>query len=121
MFYRQGDDFLKDDVEDDQAIAIHVRGKGLVVVSGCAHAGIVNTVTYAQEMSGVDKIHAIVGGFHLARAKDDEIQRTIDHIQAFAPDLVVPCHCTGFRAMSQFAAKMPEQFIEGVVGATLLF
>ena len=121
LAYRQGDAFLHDDIDEDQAIVINVKDKGLVIVSGCAHSGIVNTVSYAREISGVDKVWAIIGGFHLARAKGEEIQRTIAEIKALRPTLVAPSHCTGFGAISQFAAQMPDEFVLGVVGMTYLF
>ncbi|HEY47679.1 MAG TPA: MBL fold metallo-hydrolase [Anaerolineae bacterium] len=121
LHYREGDTFVRDDMEDDQALVINVKDKGLVVLSGCAHAGIVNTVEYAIEISGNTKVLAIIGGFHLAPANDDEIQQTIDHIKSLSPKLVVPSHCTGFRAQCFFASQMPDEFIEGVVGATYSF
>jgi 7,8-dihydropterin-6-yl-methyl-4-(beta-D-ribofuranosyl)aminobenzene 5'-phosphate synthase len=108
-------------LEDDQAIVIHVKDKGLVMLTGCAHAGVINTVTYAQEISGVERVWAILGGFHLAPAKDPDIERTIDEIQKLGPALVVPSHCTGFKAISQFAARMRAQFVPGVVGTQYLF
>lgn len=119
--YREGDAFLPDDLEEDQAIVINVKDKGLVVVSGCAHSGIVNTVNYAREISGIDRVWAILGGFHLARAKDEEIQRTIEAIKSHQPVMIVPSHCTGVKAIAQFAAQMPDAFVPGVVGATYLF
>jgi 7,8-dihydropterin-6-yl-methyl-4-(beta-D-ribofuranosyl)aminobenzene 5'-phosphate synthase len=119
--YRDGNEFVRDYLEDDQSIVINVKDKGLVVVSGCAHSGIVNTVNYAREISGVDRIWAILGGFHLAPAKDEEIQRTIDEIKALEPAMVVPSHCTGFRAISQFATQMPKEFVLGTVGTKYLF
>jgi 7,8-dihydropterin-6-yl-methyl-4-(beta-D-ribofuranosyl)aminobenzene 5'-phosphate synthase len=121
MYYRQGLEFVRDELDEDQAIVIHVQGKGLVVVSGCAHAGIVNTVEYAREISGVDRVWAILGGFHLGRAKDDDIQRTVEAIQALKPVMIVPSHCSGWKAIHQFAAQMPDAFMPGVVGATYLF
>ncbi len=121
LSYRQGDAFLYDDIDEDQAIVINVKDKGLVIVSGCAHSGIVNTVNYAREISGVDEVWAIVGGFHLGRAKDEEIQRTIASVKALRPTLISPSHCTGFGAISQFAAQMPDEFVLGVVGTTYLF
>jgi 7,8-dihydropterin-6-yl-methyl-4-(beta-D-ribofuranosyl)aminobenzene 5'-phosphate synthase len=120
-FYRDGDRLLPDDLADDQTIVINVKGKGLVVVTGCAHSGIVNTVNYAREISGVDRVWAILGGFHLAPASDKEIRRTIEEIRQMKPVLVVPTHCSGFRAISQFARQMPQQFVLGVVGTTYLF
>jgi 7,8-dihydropterin-6-yl-methyl-4-(beta-D-ribofuranosyl)aminobenzene 5'-phosphate synthase len=119
--YRDGSRFVPDAIDDDQAIVINLKGKGLVVLSGCAHSGIVNTVNHAREISGVDKIHAILGGFHLAGASDERIQRTIDEIKKCTPAIVVPSHCTGFRATCQFAAQMPEETKIGVVGATYCF
>jgi 7,8-dihydropterin-6-yl-methyl-4-(beta-D-ribofuranosyl)aminobenzene 5'-phosphate synthase len=106
--YRVDDEFIRDYLDDDQSIVINVRDKGLVVVSGCAHSGIVNTVNYAQEISGVDQVWAILGGFHLAPAEDDEIQRTIDEIKNLKPTLIAPSHCTGFKATSQFAISNTE-------------
>ncbi len=121
LAYRQGDAFIHDGIDEDQAIVINVKDKGLVIVSGCAHSGIVNTVNYAREISGMDKVWAIIGGFHLARAKDEEIQRTIAEIKELKPTLISPSHCTGFGAISQFAAQMPDEFVLGVVGTTYLF
>lgn len=121
LAYRQGTEFLPDDLEEDQAIVINVKDKGLVIVSGCAHSGIVNTVNYAREISGVDKVWGILGGFHLARSSDEEIQRTITEIKKFEPVLVVPSHCTGFKAICQFAAQMPDEFVLGLVGTTYIF
>jgi 7,8-dihydropterin-6-yl-methyl-4-(beta-D-ribofuranosyl)aminobenzene 5'-phosphate synthase len=121
LLYRDGENLRPDDLDEDQAIIINVKGKGLVVLAGCAHSGIVNTVNHAKANSGVDRILAIIGGFHLAKTKDDEIQLSVDAIKAVEPELIVPCHCTGFRATSRFADQMPDAFSEGVVGATYLF
>jgi 7,8-dihydropterin-6-yl-methyl-4-(beta-D-ribofuranosyl)aminobenzene 5'-phosphate synthase len=119
--YREGDTFLPDDLDDDQAIVIHVRGKGLLILAGCAHAGIVNTVGHAREISGIDRVWAILGGFHLATADRPEIEQTIDAIDEIDPQLVCPSHCTGLRAMCRFAERMPQAFVRGVVGTRFLF
>lgn len=121
MRYRVGDDLLPDKIEEDQAIVIHVKNKGLIVLSGCAHSGIVNTVNHAREISGVDHIWAILGGFHLSRASDEELNRTIEEIKGFRPHLIAPSHCTGFKAICEFAREMPEAFVVGQVGTTYLF
>jgi 7,8-dihydropterin-6-yl-methyl-4-(beta-D-ribofuranosyl)aminobenzene 5'-phosphate synthase len=121
MYYRDGDTFAQHFIEDDQAIVINVKDKGLVVLSGCAHSGIVNTVRYAQAISGVDTVWAILGGFHLARTSDGDIQRTIEAIKQLTPKMIVPSHCTGFKAISRFSAQMPEEFVLGLVGTTYLF
>ncbi len=121
LFYRQGDAMIPDDLDEDQAIVIHIKDKGLVVLSGCAHAGIINTVRYAQEISGVGRVHAVIGGFHLGRSKMEDVQATIKALQELAPEVLVPCHCTGFEATCAFAREMPDAFLPGVVGATYAF
>ena len=118
--YWEGGRLMRDHMDDDQSIVINLRGKGLVIVAGCAHSGIVNTVNYAREISGVDRVWAVLGGFHLAPAGDEEIQRTIDELGRMKPAMVAPSHCTGFKAISEFARRMPEAFVLGVVGTTYL-
>ena len=121
MRFRDGDRFPADDIEEDQSIVVHVEGKGLVVVAGCAHAGIVNTVRYARGISGIDRVHAVLGGFHLGRATEEDIERTVDAIAEMRPAMVVPSHCTGFAAMRRFAERMPDAFVLGTVGTTYRF
>lgn len=120
-FYRDGVDFIPDDLDEDQAVVINLQGKGLIVLSGCAHSGIVNTIEYARQFTGIERVHAIIGGFHLARASEEEIEKTTAYIKDLQPTYVIPSHCTGFQATSQFARQMPDAFIEGVVGATYRF
>jgi 7,8-dihydropterin-6-yl-methyl-4-(beta-D-ribofuranosyl)aminobenzene 5'-phosphate synthase len=116
------DDKLEGDLlEGEQAVVCKVRGKGLVVISGCAHAGIVNTVKHAQKITRIDKVHAIIGGFHLVNAKPDIIEKTVSDIQQIAPDYIAPTHCTGFEAMTIFAKEMPEQFILNTAGTRYTF
>ncbi len=118
---RRGGELVSDPILDDQSVVINVKGKGLVVVSGCAHAGIVNTVLYAREISGVDRLWAVVGGFHLDGAAQETVSHTIAELKALGPELVMPCHCTGFEAARRFAEEMPGQFLIGAVGTTLKF
>ncbi len=120
MFYRSGADLIPDDLDEDQALVFNVKGKGLIVLSGCAHSGIVNTINFAKEFTGISTVYAIIGGFHLARTNGDEIRKTIDLIKSIKPTYIIPSHCTGFQAISQFAKEMPDQFIEGVVGTTYI-
>jgi len=121
LFYRQDDQFVRDDIEEDQAIVLYVKDKGLVILSGCAHSGIVNTINAAREISGVERVWAVLGGFHLARATEDEIQETVAAVKKFKPVMIVPSHCTGFKVVCRFAARMPEEFALGIVGTTYLF
>lgn len=113
---KRGEQFVQEDFIGEQAIVLNAKGKGLVVLSGCAHRGIVNTVKHAQKITGIDKIHAVIGGFHLTGAKLEVIQRTIADIKAIRPDYIVPTHCTGFEAISAFAREMPDQFILNTAG-----
>ena len=74
----------------EQAVILNVKGKGLVVLSGCAHRGIVNTVRQGQKMTGIEKVHAVIGGFHLIGVKPELIQRTIADFKVIVPDYIVP-------------------------------
>ena len=104
-------------IMDERAVAINIKGKGLVVISGCAHAGIINTVTYAQQITGAANVYAVMGGFHLAgKTFESRIQPTIEELQRINPALVVPSHCTGWRAMCAMAKAFPEGFIWNSVG-----
>ena len=111
-----------DPMEDDTGIAMHVKGKGLVVLSGCSHSGIVNTVTHARKVAGVKKVHAIMGGFHLGGPLFESIvEPTTEGLRAFSPDYVIPCHCTGRKAIMHIEKEMPDQFILNMSGTTLTF
>jgi 7,8-dihydropterin-6-yl-methyl-4-(beta-D-ribofuranosyl)aminobenzene 5'-phosphate synthase len=102
---------------DEQALVFNVHGKGLVVVSGCAHAGIINTVRYAQQITGVEKIYAVFGGFHLSGKEfEKRIPMTVAELQKIGPELVVPSHCTGWRALYALSEAFPQGFIFNSVG-----
>jgi 7,8-dihydropterin-6-yl-methyl-4-(beta-D-ribofuranosyl)aminobenzene 5'-phosphate synthase len=102
---------------DDQALVANVRGRGLVVITGCGHAGVVNTVRYAQKLTRTDRIYAVIGGFHLAHSPlETVVQPTIEALAEFEPEIVVPTHCTGWRATHAIAAAFPDVFIQGSVG-----
>lgn len=102
---------------DDRAIVINVRKKGLVVISGCAHAGIINTVLYALQITGVADIHAIMGGFHLAGKEcEPRIGRTVEQLKQLDPELMVPSHCTGWRGIHAIAEALPHAFVWNSVG-----
>ena len=104
---------------DDQALVINVRDKGLVVMSGCGHAGIVNTARYAQKLTGIDTIHAIFGGFHLGpKSFHSIIDQTVAELLDLAPSVIVPAHCTGFTAQVAFAKHLPDAFTPNSVGTT---
>ena len=109
-------------VWDDRALVAHVKNKGLVILSGCAHAGIVNTVLYARKITGIERVHAIIGGFHLSgRDCEERIGKTVDMLKHFKPELIAPMHCTGWRGAFAIASAMPEAFVWNSVGNLYTF
>jgi 7,8-dihydropterin-6-yl-methyl-4-(beta-D-ribofuranosyl)aminobenzene 5'-phosphate synthase len=106
-------------IMDDQCAILNVRDKGLVVVTGCGHAGIINIIRHAQALTGVERIHAVIGGFHLTGALfAQRIPATVAALRDLAPAHIVPGHCTGFPAIHAIANALPEAFIPGSVGTT---
>jgi 7,8-dihydropterin-6-yl-methyl-4-(beta-D-ribofuranosyl)aminobenzene 5'-phosphate synthase len=103
-------------------MVFNVRDKGLVVISGCAHAGIVNTVAHARQTTGVDKVMAVMGGFHLGGQDVDQVVKpTIAALKALTPTYVIPTHCTGRLAVQMIEKEMPDQFILNMSGTRLTF
>ncbi|TRO48902.1 MBL fold metallo-hydrolase, partial [Candidatus Bathyarchaeota archaeon] len=88
---------------DDQAIIINVKHKGLIIISGCAHAGIVNTTLFGQQITEINKVHAIMGGFHLAGKNfEARISKAVKRLRQISPTVIVPMHCTGWRGKNAF-------------------
>lgn len=115
--YRQGHWQPDPLILDDQALVANVRGRGLVVLTGCGHSGIVNILRYVRKLTGEDRIHAVIGGFHLGGPLFEKIiAPTCDALEAFSPDHLVPSHCTGWRATHAIAARFPEAFLQNSVG-----
>jgi 7,8-dihydropterin-6-yl-methyl-4-(beta-D-ribofuranosyl)aminobenzene 5'-phosphate synthase len=107
---------------DDQAVVVNVKEQGLVILSSCSHAGAINVIRYARELTGVDAIHAFVGGLHLTGGvMAPLIPRTIDELAVIGPAFVVPGHCTGWQATHALAQRLPEAFIQTSVGTCLHF
>ncbi|WP_406831712.1 MBL fold metallo-hydrolase [Pedococcus sp. KACC 23699] len=106
-------------VIDDQAVVIHVRGRGLVILTGCAHAGAINIVRHAQRLSGVPRLCALIGGLHLSGpAFEPVIGQTTAALEELRPQLLVPGHCTGWRAQHALAAALPDAFVAGSTGSS---
>jgi len=121
-FYKQNDQKMWDPTEEDTGLAVNLKGKGLVVLSGCAHSGIVNTVQYAKELTGINKVHVVMGGFHLTGpAFEPIIADTVKSIGEVSPDYVIPTHCTGRKAILAFERAMPDKFIVNMAGTKLTF
>jgi 7,8-dihydropterin-6-yl-methyl-4-(beta-D-ribofuranosyl)aminobenzene 5'-phosphate synthase len=108
-------------IHDDQALVVHVRDKGLVVLTGCGHAGAINTLRYARTLTGIEPIYALLGGLHLTgRLFEPIIPPTIAALKAMAPHLIMPGHCTGWKATHQLARELPEAYIPSSVGTQLV-
>jgi 7,8-dihydropterin-6-yl-methyl-4-(beta-D-ribofuranosyl)aminobenzene 5'-phosphate synthase len=107
-------------VWDDQAVVVNVRGKGLVVLSSCSHSGGINVLRHAQRLTGIEPVHAFIGGIHLTGGLFEPIiPRTVDELAVIAPELIVPGHCTGWKAIHQVAARLPDAFVQSNVGTRL--
>jgi 7,8-dihydropterin-6-yl-methyl-4-(beta-D-ribofuranosyl)aminobenzene 5'-phosphate synthase len=112
----------RDTIADDQSIVMHLRGKGLVVVSGCSHAGIINTVLHARHITGEERVHGIMGGFHLSGpAYEPILERVLGELKKVNPEVLVPMHCTGWDMMNRLARSFPSSMILNSVGSTIKF
>jgi 7,8-dihydropterin-6-yl-methyl-4-(beta-D-ribofuranosyl)aminobenzene 5'-phosphate synthase len=110
----------KDPIIDDQALVVHLKGKGLVVIAGCSHAGIINTVLYAQKLTGIERVHTILGGFHLSGPHFEPIiEQTIGELKRINPEVLVPMHCTGWTAIQRMSQEFPDAFVLNSVGSTI--
>jgi len=100
-----------DHILDDQALWMQVDGIGPYVITGCAHSGIINTLTHVQKIGPLKQIHGLVGGTHLVGRSDEYLQKTVTHLKKFGLKLVSPCHCTGFKATATLWKAYPETFV----------
>jgi 7,8-dihydropterin-6-yl-methyl-4-(beta-D-ribofuranosyl)aminobenzene 5'-phosphate synthase len=102
---------------DDRALVINIKHKGLLILSGCAHAGIINTILYSQQITGIRTIYAVLGGFHLAgKEYESRIDETVKKVKQLKPSLVAPSHCTGWKGAFAIAKAMPQAFVWSSVG-----
>ena len=112
--------FVHDPITEDQAIVVKLKDKGLVVISGCSHAGIVNTVMFAQKTTREEKVHAVLGGFHLSGPFFEKIHDdTIRELKKMDPELIVPMHCTGWKAVQRFQKEFSSRFVLNSVGSMI--
>jgi 7,8-dihydropterin-6-yl-methyl-4-(beta-D-ribofuranosyl)aminobenzene 5'-phosphate synthase len=113
---------LPDDGEHELATCYLVKGLGLVVIASCSHRGVINSVRRAQTISGVKKVHAILGGFHLVRPRtEDEARRTVAEIALIDPTYIVPMHCTGEVFIAEALRVMPQKVVRSYVGSKFVF
>jgi 7,8-dihydropterin-6-yl-methyl-4-(beta-D-ribofuranosyl)aminobenzene 5'-phosphate synthase len=115
-----GDQEEQDLFPDEQALVAVVEGRGLVVIGGCSHPGIVNMVKYAQKLTGIQPVSLVLGGFHLTPHGDAMIQDTIKGLKEINPELIIAGHCTGFRALTKLAIAFPDNFMVSCVGTKVM-
>jgi 7,8-dihydropterin-6-yl-methyl-4-(beta-D-ribofuranosyl)aminobenzene 5'-phosphate synthase len=110
---------MRDDIPDDQSLVFYVKDKGLAVILGCGHSGVINILNYAKALTECNEIYLVMGGFHLTgEIFEKYTSQTIDALIEMKPKMVVPAHCTGFNSTSQIARRMPESFVLNSVGTT---
>jgi 7,8-dihydropterin-6-yl-methyl-4-(beta-D-ribofuranosyl)aminobenzene 5'-phosphate synthase len=112
---------VPDEHVHEHATCFNIRGKGLVVISSCGHVGIVNSVRQAQEVSGIQKVHAMVGGFHLGPASADYLKEVVGEIKKIDPDVLIPMHCSGLNFTLEARNQMPNKVLTTSTGSRLTF
>lgn len=121
-YYEDNGETKHDGIEDDTAIVVNVKQKGLVIISGCAHSGIINTVQYARQVTGIEKVFVVMGGFHLTGPEYVAIIKpTTDALKNTGLQHVVPTHCTGRNATMYIEKEMHDEFLLNMVGTRLTF
>jgi 7,8-dihydropterin-6-yl-methyl-4-(beta-D-ribofuranosyl)aminobenzene 5'-phosphate synthase len=104
---------------DDGSLMMNLKNRGLVIVTGCAHSGIINTIQYCQQLGGNEKIYAVIGGFHLTQASPQRIAKTVQVLKEKEIRFLAPFHCTGFQAMAAIRQAFPENFMIPSVGTII--
>lgn len=113
---------LPDDAEHELATCYAVKGLGLVVIASCSHRGVINSVLRAQAISGIKKVHAVLGGFHLVRPRtEEEARRTVAEFALIDPTYIVPMHCTGEVFIAEALRVMPQKVVRSYVGSKFVF
>jgi len=109
------DCFIKDNMEDDNSLILK-DASSIAIITGCAHRGIINIINYAIKLTGIKKIKAVIGGFHLKNSGENLIERTISELSKFDIDLIVPMHCTGSYASKKIKEEFGSRCIIGYCG-----
>ena len=112
---------VRDQHPDEHATCYIVKGRGLVVISSCGHSGIVNTVRSAMKAAGVDKVHAVIGGFHLGTAPQEYLHHTLQELERINPDVILPMHCTGEPFIAMLRERMPDKVLYSNVASRFTF
>jgi 7,8-dihydropterin-6-yl-methyl-4-(beta-D-ribofuranosyl)aminobenzene 5'-phosphate synthase len=117
---RQGH-IVPDQHWDEHATCYVVKGRGLVVITSCGHAGLINTIETARRVTGVSKLHGVLGGFHLAPAPKDSVAHAVAELKNLDPDVVIPMHCSGTNFTDAVRQQMPEKLVLSTAGSRFTF
>jgi 7,8-dihydropterin-6-yl-methyl-4-(beta-D-ribofuranosyl)aminobenzene 5'-phosphate synthase len=112
---------VPDQFRHEIATGFNLKGRGLVILTSCSHRGVVNAIKQAQAASGIKKVHAVIGGFHLAPYKDDYVQETVAALKEIDVDYVIPLHCTGEPFYEMAKAQMPSKLLRSYTGTRFVF
>jgi 7,8-dihydropterin-6-yl-methyl-4-(beta-D-ribofuranosyl)aminobenzene 5'-phosphate synthase len=112
---------VPDDFDHELATCFNVKGRGLVVLTSCGHRGVVNSVKRAIDTSGIRKVHAVLGGMHLAPHKEDYVRETVAALKEIKPDCVIPMHCSGEIFIDILQKEMPGNFVRSYTGSRYIF
>ncbi|RLF14989.1 MAG: MBL fold metallo-hydrolase [Thermoprotei archaeon] len=112
--------FTDDQLMDDQALVAKLKSGGVVVIAGCAHSGIINTIKHSLRIAGEDKLKAVIGGFHLSGAEEEVVNKTVEELKRLNPSFIMPMHCTGFEAAVKIMQALPEAFVLSSVGTKVI-
>jgi 7,8-dihydropterin-6-yl-methyl-4-(beta-D-ribofuranosyl)aminobenzene 5'-phosphate synthase len=120
-FVKEGAAFVHDEIHDDQALFIDLAGKGIVVITGCCHSGLVNTLLKAEEVFPGKGVYAVIGGLHLNRAPARQMEETMKYLSSLGITYLAALHCTGYQAGRMLAERFRDQSIPGTTGARITF
>lgn len=113
--------FVPDQHLNEHGTCFNLKDRGLVVISSCGHAGILNTILQAKEASGVSKVHAVLGGFHLFPADDEYLRRVVAELKTLDPDVVIPLHCSGPNFVTTMREMLADRLVTSTTGTEFAF
>jgi 7,8-dihydropterin-6-yl-methyl-4-(beta-D-ribofuranosyl)aminobenzene 5'-phosphate synthase len=112
---------IPDQFRHEIATAFNLKGRGLIILSSCSHRGVINAIKQVQAASGVNKVHAVIGGFHLPHYKEDYVRETVTAIKDMDIDYVIPLHCTGEPFYEMAKADIPNKLLRSYTGTRFVF
>jgi len=119
-FYLDVDCTIPDLIIDDQALYFE-SSKGVIVLLGCAHAGVINTLNHIAKLTGKNQVYAVLGGMHLLQASDERLEKTANALAKYDVQMIGPCHCSGDRAKALFRSRFPDRLVECSTGSRFTF